>query len=466
MRAPTRLLALLLGLALAAFASAAHAFDRQSALGLHGEIFFVHAGKYADLFPGGQATDGQNTVLALDVTDPSGSTQRLLVPGTDNADVEQLPFLLYEESSSTLFMVWQTQVSLIHPILNLGSFHDGQWGSVIPVLGDPFAKKSSPQLGVTRESYVTQAADGTSTTVNRTVLHLVWAEENAVGTQDTFYTPIILDDGQYLGTNPIYRLNDFDASPAAQVAGDVPKSLLVAPRLETGPNDQTVIVTFADAATKRLVSVVVGALPRQLSILADHSRAQIIDVGVRLYPAHLQQLADAASADLLATGTSFYPEFVTAMAQRVHSLILNAPKPSAGGLQSLADGSRAQIIDVGVKLGRGGLTNQSAASTSLKTTVEEVSSAPDAPSPSNETHLFQFQVVASRPVPQIGDGTVLLYASEDGQKTLASWQPSSGGQVQYTEATQTGWSDVRTLALTDQLTLDKVQALLEHRVRQ
>jgi hypothetical protein len=461
MNARTRWIALLLCLALA---PAAHAFDRQSALGAKGELFVAQVGKYADLFPGGQATDGKNTVLALDVTAPSGTTQRLLVPGTDNADVEQLPFVLYEESSATLFMVWQTQVSLIHPILNLGSFHAGQWGDVIQVLGDPFATKSSPQLGVTRESYVAQAANGTSSTVNRTVLHLVWAEENASGTQDTFYTPIIFDNGQYLGSNPIYRLNDYDASPVAMILGDVPKSLLTAPRLETGPNDQTVIVTFADAVSKRLVSIVVGALPRQLSVLADHSRSQIIDVGVKLYPGHLQQLADAASADILATGTSFYPEFVKTMADQVHSLILNAPKPTPDGLQNLADVSRSQIIDVGVKLGRGGLMNQSGASTSLKSTIEEVQSAPDDP-PASETHLFQFRVVASRPVPLIGDGTVLLYSSDDGQKALASWQQAA--QVQYMEATPAGaWSDVRTVQVTNQLTLDKVQALLEHRVRQ
>lgn len=454
---------LLLGLALV---PAARAFDRQSALGSKGELFVVQAGKYVDLFPDGQATDAKNIVLALDVTDPAGATQRLLVPGTENADVEQLPFLLYEESSATLFMVWQTQVSLIHPILNLGSYHAGQWGDVIPVLGDPFAKKSAPQLGVTRESYVVKADDGTSTTVNRTVLHLVWAEDNASGTQDTFYTPIVLDDGNYLGSNPIYRLNDFDASPAAKVAGDVPKALLVAPRLEAGPNDQTVIVTFADASSKRLVSIVVGALPRQLSVLADHSRAQIIDVGYKLYPGHLQQLADAASADILATGTSFYPEFVKTMADRVRSLILNAPKPSPGGLKNLADVSRAQIIDVGVKLGRGGLVNQSGASTSLQTTIEEVHSQPDDPTPSGETHLFQFQVVASRPVPQIGDGTVLLYAAQDGQKTVVSWQADGSNQVQYREVIPAGWSGVRTLQVTNQLTQDKVQALLEHRVRQ
>jgi len=462
MNARTPSLALALGLTLAA---AAYGFDRQSALGANGEIFAAHAGKYADLFPGGTATDGKNTVLALDVSDPVNGTQRLLVPGTENADVEQLPFLLYEESSATLFMVWQTQVSVIHPILNLGSFHGGQWGEMIRVVGDPFAKKSSPQLGVTRESYLAVAADGTSTTVNRTVLHLIWAEDNAAGTQDTFYTPIILDDGRYLGVNPIYRLNDYDTSPAVASTFDVPDSLLVSPRLESGANDQAVIVTFADAASKRLVSVELGVLPRQLSSLADRSRAQIIDVGLKLYPQHLQALADAASAAILASGTSFYPEFAQTMAGRVHALILADPAPgSAHGLQNLADGSRAQIIDVGVRLGNHGLVNQSGASTALQTTIEEVQSVATDSTTASETHLLQFQVAASRPVPQIGDGTVVLYSSENGQKALISWQ--NGDLVQYFETTLTGWSAAHQIQLGTQLTLDKAQQLLEHRVRQ
>ncbi len=464
MNARTSFIAFALGLALCA---AAFGFDRQSALGADGEIFTTHAGRYADLFPGGQETDGKNVVLALDVTDPVKGTTRLLVPGTENADVEQLPFLLYEESSATLFMVWQTQVSLIHPILNLGSFHNGQWGQVIPVLGDPFAKKSSPQLGVTRESYVSVAADGTSTTVNRTVLHLVWAEDNAAGTQDTFYTPIILDDGRYLGSNPIFRLNDYDASPALTANPDVPKSLLLAPRLQTGTSDQTVIVTFADAVSKRLVAIEVGALPRQLSSLADLSRAQIIDVGARLYPRQLPALADSASAAILASATSFYPDFARTMAERVHALILKGVPPGTPapeGLQSLAEGSRAQIIDVGVKLGHGGLVNQNAASTALKTAIEEVHSLPDDPVPTSETHLFQLQVAASRPVPSLGDGTVLLYSSEDGQKALVSWQ--QGSLIQYTEAAPAGWSGAHGIQLSDQLTLDKAQQLLDHRVRQ
>ncbi len=459
----TPLLTLTLGLTLAA---AAFGFDRQSALGANGVIYVAQAGKYATLFPNGSDTDPGNIVLALDVTDPVNGTTRLLVPGTEGADVEQLPFLLYEESSATLFMVWQTQVSLIHPILNLGSLHGGQWGQVIPVLGDPFAKKSSPQLAVTRESYVMPAAAGVAaTTINRTVLHLVWAEDNAVGTQDTFYTPIILDDGNYLGSNPIFRLNDFDNSPAASSGPDVPKSILVAPRLETGTSDQTVVVTFADASSKRLVGVEIGALPRQLSVLADFARAQIIDVGIKYFPQHLQAMADAASAAVLASGTSFYPEFAQTMADRVRSLILNSQAP--GGLttlQNIAGGARAQIIDVGVKLGHGGLVNQNAASTSLKTTIEEVHSQPNDPTPTSETHLFQFQVASSRPLPSIGTGTVLLYSSEDGQKAVISWQQDT--QVQYSEATPTGWSDVHNILLSDQISLDKAQQLLEYRVRQ
>ena len=470
MRARTSLLTIALGVALAA---SALGFDRQSALGANGEIFVAHAGTYASLFPGGTATDPQNTVLALDVVDPASGMHRVLVPGTEGTDVEQLPFLLYEESSATLFMVWQTQVSVIHPILNLGSYHDGHWGDVIDVISDPFARKSSPQLGVTHDTYRNVAADGSgaTTTVNRTVLHLVWAEDNATGSQDTLYTPIILDDGRYLGSNPIYRLNDYDSSPALTTDFSLAPALLTSPRLEPGSSGQAVVVTFADAHTKRLVSLSVGVLPRELSRLADGARAQIIEVGAKLYPKQLQALADSASAAILATGNDFYPEFVHSMADQVHALIVSTPSTPPHTLQNLAGGARAQIIEVGVKLTNRGLRSLDAASTAgaPAATIQEVHSSPD--DPDTETHLFEFQVAASRPAPQIGAGAVTIYSAADGQKALVSWQ--QGNTVQYLDSAAAGastgapsWNDVHSIQVSDQLSLDKVQLLLEHRVRQ
>src|SRR5437763_12031721 len=164
-----------------ALAGAALAADRQAALGDSGEVYLVRTGNYGDLFPGGTATDGKNPVLALDIVRPGQDSQRLLVPGTDGPDVESSPFELYESSSGALFLVWQSQVNSISPVLYLRSYQAGTWSPVIRITGNPFALKSSPQFAITHDTYDILAADGTYNTVPRTILHLIWWEEAANG---------------------------------------------------------------------------------------------------------------------------------------------------------------------------------------------------------------------------------------------------------------------------------------------
>src|SRR3954465_11076739 len=98
-----------------ALASSALAADRQAALGDSGEVYLVRTGSYGELFPGGTGADAKNPVLALDIVRPGQAAQRLLVPGTDGADVESSPFELYESSSGALFLVWQSQINSISP---------------------------------------------------------------------------------------------------------------------------------------------------------------------------------------------------------------------------------------------------------------------------------------------------------------------------------------------------------------
>src|SRR4051794_1082922 len=100
-----------------ALAGSALAADRQAALGDSGEVYFVRAGTYGDLFPGGTDTAPENSVLALDIVRRDQPAERLLVPGTEGSDVESSPFELYETTSGALFMVWQAQVGTIHPVL-------------------------------------------------------------------------------------------------------------------------------------------------------------------------------------------------------------------------------------------------------------------------------------------------------------------------------------------------------------
>src|SRR5690349_12842673 len=121
------------------------AADRLSALGTQGEVYTLRAGSYADLFPGGQATAAANPVLALDVAEAGSATQRLLVPGSESAAVESNPFIVYEESSATLYLVWQSIPRVGETELKLGAFRGGQWGGVTEIRDNVGAAQGAPQ---------------------------------------------------------------------------------------------------------------------------------------------------------------------------------------------------------------------------------------------------------------------------------------------------------------------------------
>ena len=66
-------------------------------------------GKLDELFPkpgAGSSVAGEAPALAIDVVRPEGDTVRLLVPGTDGDELELEPALIYEEATSTLFVLW------------------------------------------------------------------------------------------------------------------------------------------------------------------------------------------------------------------------------------------------------------------------------------------------------------------------------------------------------------------------
>src|SRR5829696_7470551 len=168
--------------------------QRDAVLGADGEIYIAKAGTYGELFPGGKAVDSSNPVLALELTRSDGSQERLLVEGTEGPDRDRLPFLLYEESSRTVFLLWETQINEVHPILILSGYN-GSWIDPVEIVGNPFAPKTCPRFTITRDTLQEPGSDGALITRHRTMLHLVWGEEGPDGSTEAFYAPVIFDDG-------------------------------------------------------------------------------------------------------------------------------------------------------------------------------------------------------------------------------------------------------------------------------
>jgi hypothetical protein len=451
MRHTGRILACLCGLACAASSLSA----QETVLGSKGELYAAKAGTYGSLFPGGKLTDPANAVLALEIVRPGQLPERILIPGTEGDDVERLPFLVFEEVSETVFLVWERRLGFIHPLLMLSGFN-GDWLEPVEVVGNPFANKTSPYLLVTQDTYGAREG-GQEVSKRRTILNLVWGEENGAGLNETFYTPVIFENGVLIGRSPVFKLNDYDpetAGSSPDLTAGIAKSL----RVQQGRDQRTFLVAFVSPASQRLNTVEIDILPPQLAQLADGARSHIIDIGSRYYPARLQSLAEKARSHIIDIGRAFQPEVASSIAQQVYELILSQP---SGSLGSLADKARSHIIDIGAKLsGRGLRTSGTVAE------VKNVGPAPAGDGPAEaaeDPHLLQFRALAGRLAPPSEPGEVHIFLSESGEEATVAWVQKD--RVVYRDSSPTGWQEPREIRFAENLDARRALAVIEQRTR-
>ena len=455
-----RTLALAAGLGL--LAPSAWGWQRESALSARGDLYTVKPGIYRDLFPEAPAELAARPVLVLEVMKADGPTQRLLVPGTEDAAAERTPMILFEDSSSSAFLVWETSADG-SPLVKLARF-DGTKFNELAVPEATRRLKSAPQIAITRDSYTAakpEGAEGEKTvTVSRTILHLV-CEEESNGTTRTLYLPLILENGEYIGFSGAVELDRFDESPPAGVAYNLSADLVRSPSIQPGRDGRTVVAAFADAETRRVVSVEIRVLPRDLSRLGDIARNVIIDTGARLsYPQNLNALAEKAREAILGGGGAFQPEVVQAMADRVADEVRRA-----GGrpLQSLAGVARNVIIDTGARLSGPGLRTQTADSTAGRPSSLEIERQGVIEETLSPSHLLQLSVASSRPAPRVAAGAVTLMSSPSGEDVLIAL--AQEGRVLYRDSKPGGWNEARELKLTERIDLGRALAILYERIR-
>ncbi|MBV8201249.1 MAG: hypothetical protein JOZ15_11555, partial [Acidobacteria bacterium] len=263
------------------------------------------------------------------------------------------------------------------------------------------------------------------------------------------------------------HLNAFDAlDQAGQTApgvapGPLNTPLAFTPTVQSGSDTSSVMTGFASDTSGMLTAVEVDVLPEELRILADICAAAILANGAQYFPGQLSTLATQIQGVILSNGGAFQAEALQAISAAAQGQIV----AGSTDLTTLANRTRATIVDTGARFARRGL---SIGGTGLGPVgpplappqVVEVL-VPNAPS-----HFLQFRVASTRPWPVVQANGLQLFLSRTGAEALAAWTGANSSAVTYTNTQPDGtWSSVKQLQVSTSLTLQQAYQMLEQRMQ-
>lgn len=441
-------LALVIGLAATVPASAA---ETATTLGSDA-VLRVRSGRYGDLFPNAPKAKVDNSVLAFETIRGGKIAERVVVPGTDGAEVESAPYVIYQDALETSFVLWQTKFNGAYSQFFLASFAAGRWSTPISLTTELWSTQTTPQIAVTTDTYSATDEAGNQTQHRRTVVHTVWWEDIG-GEVRTVYSPVVLIDGVYVGWNPQIVLDELDNSGAV-ASSAVEPSLYRAPALTEGDRAHAVVASFARPDSGRLLNVEIEVLPWQLSQLAASLRLELS--GLVEKGSTPQNLADKARAHILIAGAKWFnPRFVESLANETYAHVLTTASAPPGGITALPGEARAHVLIAGSEL-----SGHSLLSDAARRSIEMRLNAEDA----DPTLTFQVRALANLPAPATATGPTRILAAGNGEGALVAWE-SQADQISYRESDALSWSDIKTVTLGPQLDREHAYEMLERRAR-
>lgn len=440
-----------------------------AALGDDGALYLAVAGSYSELFPGGTDAAPGSAVLALDVLAPGESRVRRLVPGSEGAATDLSPVVVFEPSSGTAYVLWESRRASGSSAILLAGLRGDDWIGAVELSGDAAPLKRAPSVLITRSEFPRPTVTEGQVLQGRTVLHVVWWEQTGNGDAAVQYTPVVMENGTYIGWNPVFRLDRLDPNEA--LPGPVTGSELHrSPALSPGLDVHTAIIAFTNPRTGRLLTVQARVLPGELGLLADRIPDAVVAAGYSDGPDRLENIRGILRSHVIEIGSRFNPgvighfaDAVVAAAEVVHEADPDLP------LRALGDDLRSHVIEIGAHmLGDVGRPALAKASRVLEVRAGDAEQSPEAVS-----NLVHLRVVRDMPAPEVGSGTVRVYVSEDGERLLVSWRDEDG--VTYREslseaaaqsAESGAWTGPLALELGGETVSPDVESILRARVLQ
>jgi len=433
----------------------ARAATRESALGSVGEVYLPRVGYQSEFFPESQSSAGDDPlIVALQVLRPGEQPQWLAVPESEVMRPDASCFVLYEDLSDTVFIVWEGRVGS-HPMIKLASYRQGEWSDVLQVSDSAWTWKGFPRLAITRDSFELAGDGGAPRQIQRTLLHVVWWEDDTDGPR-TLYRPLVLLDGVFQGLGPVYVLNDLVEASEDATAEIPATSLTHHPSLQVIGDGKNLIVTFADEARRKLFVLDIGLLPAGLGLLGEDAFHFVTD-----YPqgppqdSSLESFAGAVRARILISGGKYKlnPRSVQLLANDIQSQITGEiGQQSHQDLSSLAGLVRARILISGARLSSETIDRFTPlGSTSVLEVAPEWAVPSADPTLAGLPHVVRFSILRQLPTPATGEGNNYIFSSPDGQRLIVAWEEEEG--LFYREAFQGQWSGNLSVPTGDHLTL-------------
>ncbi|MCP4653809.1 MAG: hypothetical protein GY856_00170 [bacterium] len=441
-----------------------------AALGSSGEVVELIGGTYGELFPesGEVPPEGDkwevpadHEVLALELSWPDQTTERRLLPDTEDAQAESLAALLYDRSTDALVAIWQSEEPSEGALLKLVPVVDGAFSDVVTIEDPTLASIGPSKIVLTRDRYSIRLGEDQRETVNRTILHVTWMAFD--GSEiDVRYTPLVFIDGLYCGWNEVFSLRDLLVGEGVDPNRELSDQLLSTLELEVTRGGQRILATFVSPRSGELAVVDIGVLPLELAYLGDEVRDLLLSMADEFVGNDLQSFAGGARLEIIGVGRrhSLNPALVDYVAGEVSDEILAVgAEYSIAEFGDLVSYLRDFTIDVTSPLITSTLNHTRATDNSQVIEID-IGNLLHGP-----TQILDLKIRSSRPAPATGEGPTTVYTSEDGEDTLIAWEDPEDGRLYYVESLEEGWSEPRSLLIDEKLTPERAHELLKLRVR-
>jgi hypothetical protein len=443
MRLPLLLLALaVIPAVLPSVATAAMPVVEAQEIGVDGELYRVVSGRLGDLVEVDPDGDPNVHALVVDVVSPSGTTVRRVVPGTAGREIESHTAVAFDDATSVLYLLWQSRTASGTYTLYFVDFR-AESGFTIPMalLSEVDGFDSTPRLGATRSSFRIGTATGTTRTVVRTVLHVVWVEGASGNNEGVLYLPIVLLEDGAVGVAG--SLGPATLSSGVVLEGDgseVPEQLRRTPHLDRGAEASSLTLTMVDANTSRLLTVRLRAIAGEIGHIADVARHVIIGTGAILDPG-----AKAGVVALPASGLAHVEAAVRSAAVDLQPVIGDFLATSSrvavedfGPTPAAAAKARHVIIGTGSRTAGDGVLDdiESSFVFEIPVTTESVTGG--------LTNLVEVALLAERPLPGgVGPGAE-AFSSPTGNSAVVLWREFGAIAFRIAQGEE-GWGPVHRL---------------------